>query len=154
MGQIVIALGFDWTQVNCRGWIEEITEIEEYDGECEFTICSMDAWYAKKEVFDLLLERHPEWDISYCLCAEEPGMGIYVNTDESGLYFPEKYILEEPEETTYFESERDLIDYLEESYDEIFERMQDVEAFLKKKEKAFFHGETDEYVMLHTFSRE
>ena len=50
------------------------------------------AWDPKEHIIDEMLYFYN--DLAYVYTAEEGGMGIYINTDESGTFFPEKYYVE------------------------------------------------------------
>jgi hypothetical protein len=79
------------------------------------------AWSPCTVAYNLLAEH---FDLEYVLFAEECGCGVYVNTDISGEYFPERYYLtcngddEDIEEmfweldTSSFETEQQILDML------------------------------------------
>lgn len=62
--------------------------------DAEFTIHQSDAWMPHVELWDAIIEKHYKNNISYVYRAEEPGGDIYINTDTTGITFPEKYVLD------------------------------------------------------------
>ena len=85
IGRLLLLKGIDHEQIHCRGFYNYI-EMEED----RITLLSEDAWSPCIETYDKFAEMY---GLSYVLCAEEPGMGIYINTDTEHKYFLEKYII-------------------------------------------------------------
>lgn len=95
------------------GTIECISSIEgnafQIDVETKYT--------PDPRIWDEILKAYP--DIRYVYRAEEPEFGVFINTDSSGKYFPEKYYAaliqdEEVVSEDYFETESDLLDTVHE----------------------------------------
>lgn len=100
IGQFVVMAGENWEQHACRGWIEEIdttvTIKDERTGYFEIQFDS--AWEPQMDAVDIAIKaalRGEECiDVDYVFVAEEPGEGIYINTDECGMFYNERYIVD------------------------------------------------------------
>jgi len=88
--EVAIAHGIDWEKIRCRGSIEILGEFE--PGDMSFVIETDTAWSPTTELWDAVIEQYE--DISYVYICEEPGMGIFVNTDTEGRFFVDRYLLE------------------------------------------------------------
>jgi len=92
--------------------------------------------------------------VDFCYMAEEYGCGVYVNTDESGEYFPDIYRVEycvgDDCDTIYFESTEDLLDWFEEFFGT---RTDDVNS-LEKIAKNYINADEEEYFTLGIFKNE
>ena len=123
LGQIVIACGLDPDKVSCRGWIEAIEGVEEIRVGLKdisyFYLYSEDAWGPMPEVFLLMIEKKFSGKgLELCYTAEEPGCGLYCNTDSSGMFFPEKWIVEDYDSFhEYFESDEELIEFINNEFE-------------------------------------
>ena len=119
------------------GDIIHIGEIE-HSGTCiGFKIWQSDKWTPQLDLWDTLIEKYFTNDdgfrlVDYVYEAEEPGCGIYINTDEEGDFFPDLYkidaylpftIFEDMDgyHNEYFDSTYSLIDHLEGILPEIIE---------------------------------
>lgn len=128
LGCLINYLGGDWNKVYCRG---EIINLE-LSGDEMIQLETWTAWVDMHEVWDFVCEKYPT--LEYYYLSEEPGCLHYVNSDMSGEYFPEQYIIESWEgETTYAETEEDLFEevakYLEV---EKIENFQQLDTLIKK----------------------
>lgn len=75
------------------------------------------AW-SRSNAIKLLQNAYPELDIVFK--TEEFGCGIFETNDHEGRFFTEKYMLyEEDIDDTYFDSFKELVDYLNEHYPEL-----------------------------------
>lgn len=87
--------GLDWKELRCRG---EIYYVERIDDDVLF-IGTSTAWEPMCALWDAIIGKvytdkiSGDRKLSYVYKAEEPGLGLYVNTDESGLYFEERYYI-------------------------------------------------------------
>ena len=135
LGQIVIACGMDYGKVSCRGWIQDITEIEDMRIGLEeisyFYIYSEDAWGPMPEVFLLLIEKKfPGQNLELCFTAEEPGCGVYCNTDTSGIFFQDRWVVEDYESFhEYFETDEEVIDFINREFELSCKTIADVIEF-------------------------
>ena len=75
--------------VRCRGFIRDIYDISEgaFEIECE------EAYSPCINMWKLILEKHFS-EVKMVYTSEEPGDGLYVNSDEEGLFYPERYLVE------------------------------------------------------------
>ncbi|MCL2638447.1 MAG: hypothetical protein FWD48_08775 [Oscillospiraceae bacterium] len=81
----------DTNEIYCRGFFANC------ELHSDHVLISMEtAWEPLPQVWDKMAEKY---GLSYVYIAEEPGMGIYVNTDVEGRFFTDRYLLD------YFEIE-------------------------------------------------
>ena len=90
LGQVAINHGLDWEKISCRGSIEHLDEYE--PGRSFFKLESETAWSPTDALWEAVIAEYS--GVSYVYIAEEPGNEIFTNTDYSGVYFPEKYLLD------------------------------------------------------------
>jgi len=90
LGNVVHGFGHDETATYCRGWIEDIQRMSP----THLQICTQTAWSELTEMWDTICHDNYDDRISYVYRAEEPGNGYFANTDSSGEYFPEKYLVD------------------------------------------------------------
>ena len=93
LGNILIDYGFDWEDAPCRGNADDLADDVIIEGdEAYFGLNVTSAWVPLTEMWDLIIKKeYPS--IKYVHLAIEPGLGIFINTDTSGKYFTEKYLL-------------------------------------------------------------
>lgn len=119
------------------GDIIDIGEIERTGTCIGFKIWQSDKWTPQLDLWDALIEKYFTNDegcrlVDYVYEAEEPGCGIYINTDEGGDFFQDLYKIDaylpftifaniDGYYSEYFGSTYDLIDHLEELLPEIIE---------------------------------
>jgi len=98
LAKIAMAHGICRDNVPCRGSITELdvaVSVGDFGdaGElCYFRIDEETAWSPATELWEAVVEQYD--GVSFVYCAEEVGNGIFVNTDVSGLFFCERYLLE------------------------------------------------------------
>ena len=80
----------DPESVPCRGSITHLDELAPSSN--HFKLSTETAWAPMAEMWDAVLEKYE--GVFHVYTAEECGQEIYVNTDEEGLYFPNRYLLE------------------------------------------------------------
>lgn len=76
--------------IRCRGCINDFDYDESND---TITIQYESAWVSSYPSFDLLLNDFFPQLVEYTI-AEECGCGIYINTDTTRKYFPERYMID------------------------------------------------------------
>lgn len=112
------------------GDIMDIGEIEHSGTGIGFKVWQNDKWSPQLDLWDALIEKFFTNDdgcrlVDYVYEAEEPGCGIYINTDEGGDFLPDLYKIDAyiagSYYTEYFENTNDLIDHLEEILPNIIE---------------------------------
>ncbi len=89
-GNLLDLYGIDWRKVRCRGQIVDFNSFEE-DGYLE--LWQEDAWGPNTEYLKEIIKK-AGYDLDLVYVAEEPGCGVYINTDTSGDYFPERYLID------------------------------------------------------------
>lgn len=144
LGNIVLGYGFSYegSSFTFRG---SITELEENDG--VLYIATETAWGPMTEMWDAIFDKHFQSDdgenhINYVFRAEEPGNGVYINTDTKGCFFPERYLLEiegVPEhqnfESYYMSDEKEVIDTVNRIFGTELKTIKDVKAFLEEMQQ-------------------
>lgn len=105
LGCVINHFGGDWNNIYCRGEIDYM----EMCGDSMLQLSTMTAWGDLPEVWDFVCKNYPS--ITYYYLAEEGGMCYYVNSDTTGEYFPEMFIIDDcGGETEYVDSEEDLFE--------------------------------------------
>ncbi len=108
---------FDTSAKGERGFIQDISPIEKIwsDGHIKhyFTVSQEDAWGPHISMWSGIINES-ELNISIDYTAEEPGCGIYVNTDTEGIFFPDRYLCDCSIGCEYFSAEGDMIERLKE----------------------------------------
>lgn len=100
------------------------TEIKS-DGECHyFYIQTESAWVPDLELFNYLLSSVYKDTIKMHYQAEEPGCGIYINTDLDGLFFQNRYVIDcqkgdDLDDTFYFDCYDDVRHYFETEFPKV-----------------------------------
>lgn len=98
LGNIVDYHGLDPHTEHCRGAIVSMSEAVEVKNHNEktfwyFNTAQETAWAPTPEMWDKILKQtYP--DVQFEYCAEEPGMGLYVNTDTEGGFITDRYLLD------------------------------------------------------------
>lgn len=117
------------------------------------------AWSPTTEMWDVILDTHFQDKygdrlIDYVFISEEPGMGLYINTDTDGTIFPERFLLEVgdiPEhrnwESYYLESEQEVIDLINEIFAVRIETLGELKEFLENREL-----DIDGTLLLHEYN--
>lgn len=91
-------------------------EVSEKEGVYYFYFQTESAWSPNIESFAKVIREKfdDEFEIEYC--SEEPGMGIYINTDEEGFFFPDRYFLDcyinDEYYTEYFETKEEVLGWI------------------------------------------
>ena len=130
MGNLVDAIGADWHDVGCRGsW----SDLQHLEGRLDFFVDS--AWAPLTEVFDLIEEKFQSVKVYYY--AEEPGCGIFCSNDDSGKYFPSRFVvdinLEDASfEEEYFETLEDALEWISQKAGEEIRSEEELKAFASK----------------------
>ena len=93
-----------------RGYFDDITDIEvTNDGVSYFKLYYESAWAPMIDGFDWLIQRHYQ-TLAQVTIAEECGCEVYINTDVTGRFFPDKYVLDiEDDDVSYCESEKEVV---------------------------------------------
>lgn len=89
LGCVVNHFGGDWNKIYCRGEIDYM----ELCGENMLQLSTTTAWGDMPKVWDFVCQKYSS--ITYYYLAEEGGMCYYKNSDLTGEYFPEKYLIDD-----------------------------------------------------------
>ena len=85
----------------CRGWEDDIGDVEQSDGYFSFYITVQDAWAPHTEPFYHLLGKLYNNTVKMAFAAEEPGCEVYIKYDPDNLYYYDcEYVVD-----SYFPSE-------------------------------------------------
>lgn len=129
----------------CQGSILELDGIERRNNLVAFRIEEKSAWrpcYVWNRV--LCLEQYSE--LSEVYKSEEPGCGLYINNDSSGIFFLERYIVDSldltgdfPDDTYFFSTDDELMEFLADTFDIHAETLEEAQAAASRFAKE--HGD-------------
>lgn len=108
LGCIITKLGGNWKDIYCRGKVLDF----KYDTKQKVLFLYIEAAWSEPKEFRLFLQSILSGLYIYYV-AEEPGMEIYETNDKDGKYFPAKYLVEDENESAYFDTFEKLQEYLE-----------------------------------------
>lgn len=125
------------------GGIEDC-RVSEKNGHEYFQLDYDSRWSPVNEEIDEMLRKHFP-TIEEVTIAEEPGCDIYMNTDDEGIFFPERYDLDASvknrytnDDEHYFETEEDVLKALNE-----FQRKNGLREFSSIQEAEEWYGDED-----------
>jgi hypothetical protein len=137
----------------CRGEVCDITECSSTPNKkTYFELYQVDAWTPNVEMWKHILnENYPLLGMVYK--AEEPGCGIFINSDMSGEYFPEKYCTDYwsdseshgsfakygDEGMDYYDSERELLNDWNKRTNQEFTSVKELMEFFADQEDEEFY---------------
>ena len=131
-GNIVNALGGNWEDVPCRGYII----CWDYDRKTGvLTLCSEMAWSERPEL-RYFIEEYYDNEVTIYFKQEESGLSIYETNDSEGIFFPERYKIDgyvDPWPSYYKDLEsaaKDLSRFIE--IDEIEPTLEDINDAIDK----------------------
>ena len=90
-------------------------EIEEQDGFYYFRADTETAWDTHIETFHLLFKQKYDNEIFAYYISEEGGMNVFVTNDSEKMFFDDRYLIS-AQETTYFSTKSELVEYIKEEY--------------------------------------
>ena len=90
-------------------------EIEEQDGFYYFRADTETAWDTHIETFHLLFKQKYDNEIFAYYISEEGGMNVFVTNDSEKMFFDDRYRIS-AQETTYFSTKSELVEYIKEEY--------------------------------------
>lgn len=102
LGCIIQYLGGSWEGCRCRGEILDFQLLEDF-----LVINQETAWCEQEGFREFIEQKYPSVKVYYC--EEEPGCEVYYTNDTSGLYFPERYVLDGAEGMDYFKTLDEVI---------------------------------------------
>ena len=124
-GNVCVTLGIDEKNIegfSIRGFIQDTF----YEGEI-LRIYADEAW-SRTEFAEILQDLFPD-ELTIYWYIEEPGMGIYETNDADGNYFPERYYVEYGDNMEYFDTEKELFEWLSDITESQINNYDDVEEF-------------------------
>lgn len=87
LGNILDNFGFNWKDINCRGFIDDFDfGVNKENQGLTVTFSTETAWVPMNEVFDKIFKEHYP-SLRYYYSAEEIGCELYETNDVKGLYF-------------------------------------------------------------------
>ena len=108
----------------CRGFVQDVGDVVADGNESSFSIAVEDAWGPHEYPIENLCRK---FGLQYVYCAEEPGCDVFVNTDISGKYYPQQYVLDDFNEYyEYFDTEKELLDFVRKTFGRSFESFEEV----------------------------
>lgn len=114
-------------------------------------ICQSDGWVPHTDIWRVISKKAYDNKISIVFKAEEPGNSIYVNTDVSGIHFPERFVCDYEyngeSDVEYFESGKNLLNWLNEKFGIFTETVEDAEEILDE----MCENEDDAYFTIGAF---
>ena len=146
LGNVADGFGIDWNTVECRGEIIDITDVENDSGRRAFRVYTETAWGPMPDMWEKIIGQRYQDQIMFEYIAEEPGNGVFINTDREGIFFPDRYRagIEDGEEfyEEYFTSDEELEKFLKEKYG-----IEEPTLDSARKKAVEFGCCVDEYVM-------
>ncbi len=108
----------------------------------------MTAWCEQEGVRQAIQTKFPSIKVYYI--EEEPGCDVYYTNDNSGDFFPEKYLLDGEEVYEYFETIEEVSEFVNERFG--LTTTPDLEE-IERKINEYVEGQEDEdfYLNLHEF---
>ena len=98
-------------------------EVSEKESIFYFKFQTESAWSPNVDVFRKIISDKYGEDLDMEYCSEEPGVGIYINTDEEGFFFTDRYYLDScinsEYETEYFENKQEVLDWIKSKFPDI-----------------------------------
>ena len=125
--------------INCRGSIEYMDELEpDY-----FQIYQEDAWGPNVELWEKILQTHYS-AVSLVYEAEEPGFGLYVNTDITGRFLSDRYLVEfdyevSDETYNYCETEEEALETVNDILKTAYQTLSEAEEKERGKNRVYIH---------------
>lgn len=109
LGCVAVLFGGNWREISCRGEFGDLERIK--DTEIHFH--TITAWSDMPEIWELALSHYKT--VRYYFCAEEPGNGYYATNDAKGIFFPDRFLVEQfPDEKEFHETHTGLFRYISE----------------------------------------
>lgn len=143
LGCLVERLGASSDSINCRGAWSDLKK----DDKSNVHFVTETAWHRMDEVETVIQEKWNEIKIFYC--EEESGCEIYNTNDKDGLFFPERFIIDdESNEMDYYTLENALLELTEIFGQPVTSWQQGLDLAEERNEKAD-EDNTETHVWLH-----
>ena len=122
----------------CRGWVDDIGDVEQSNDYYSFYITVQDAWASHTEPFFHLLGKLYRHEIKMAFAAEEPGCEVYIKYDPDNLYYADcEYVVDSYFPAECVEQYADIADMDElQSWDSLCEtfKVEDWQEIIAKAE--------------------
>jgi hypothetical protein len=123
LGRLLIYNNIDPDIIYCRGFVRDICLADDI-----LSVHSEDAWAPMSDFYEFAAALY---NVQYVYSAEEPGSGVYVNTDTEGRFFTDRYKIELYVEDMDQYKDDPLIQTLNElSSDAYFDNFDDIARYL------------------------
>ena len=114
----------DQLKYGCRGFVQDIGDVVVGSDESSFSISVEDAWGPHEYPIANLCRK---FDLDYVYYAVEAGNEVYINTDLEGKYYQQQFVLDDFNEYyEYFNTEKDLLDFVEKTFGRSFDSFEEV----------------------------
>lgn len=145
LGNMVANAGLDWRNISCRGYIEEISDVEvNDDGSVYFEITTETAWYVMIDMWYKIFKKKGFKTIKLFYIAEEFGCDIFETNDVDKKYYSDMYYVDyligSNAETEYLDNDKDLLHMLNKIFDTNYDIENTVidDTFIDKCTEMFF----------------
>lgn len=79
----------------CRGWVDDIGDVEQSDGYYSFFVTVQDAWAPHTEPFYHLFSKLYANEVKMAYVGEEPGCEVYIKYDPDNLFYADcEYVVD------------------------------------------------------------
>lgn len=155
IGSVVEGFGLDYRSLSCSGTIDNCYETEaEGSLDASFTIETTTAWEPMVDTWETIISHAYDDRLQYVYLSEEPGMGIFINTDDSGDYLPEHWLVDMAadghEIYEYFDDSDEMLDYMSVELGRYFHTLKE----LYKYADNINNSGTDGFCSIHEFINE
>lgn len=140
-----------------RHYLLDIGNIEKQGDTYYFHLYTEAAWSPHTEDIDVLLSTPTYQDIQYVYTAEEPGMGIFINSDVNHRFLDTQYLIyyyygDTTEEDQYVSNQEDLVNYLQSKFPNALITPWDSLATMTRKVENLLANTYDSYgIYIHEF---
>ena len=163
VSDFVLACGYAMDEVlgmtDARDTFVDIDdEVSEKERVFYFKVQTESAWCPNVDVFLTIIRDKFQGELEMEYCSEEPGMAIYINTDEEGFFFTDRYYLDscinDKYETEYFESKEEVIKWIKDKFPDVKVTIKTAIHKIENEVRKFIDESGDDFFSLHKFSYE
>lgn len=133
-------------------------EVSEKEGVYYLRFKTESAWNPNVAIFRMIIMEkfNNEFDIEYC--SEEPGIGIFINTDEEGFFFTDRYYMDSCINgeyfTEYYETKEEILSFIREKFPEAKVTIKTTLHKIEEEISKYIDDDGDDFFSLHKFSYE
>ena len=131
-------------------------EINQKENVYYFYFQTESAWSPNVEVFTKIIREKFDDEFELEHCSEESGMGIYINTDSDGLFFPDRYYLDccinNEYYTEYYKTKEAVLDWIKEKFPTVDVTVNTALHKIEDAVEKCLGDDEDGYISLHEFS--